>query len=383
MPVGGHSSLLDELDEVENENELQQTQDSATPAGVKQNQLPLQAHTLPIAGSAAAAAPSNPSAVGAEAAIPAHTPLAKYLQRLAGAPEEAEEAEEETVTDADAPLGAEAEDGANDAAVPSVPASASAAAAHAADATSTRASLLSSLLLEVAAPALAAVAAPSRTLSHRSKRWCVRLCVDAAHTADSGDRSDARLQPQLGHLSAQLGQIRLLHLAALALAALQLLCCSAQLLLAFAQHLGLFALLPLLLGSSASIAVPAPVGTQWLPSVYLVLCAVALLNAAAAYVSPLRSLLNRRAALDHHRDPRPLTSWCCVVHVRGSCCPLFFSVAVFSARLHPLALILRVVPAQHGRAGGVGTGIEAPDTGADGAGDRAPGVPPCALSAAH
>ena len=297
MPVGGHSSLLDELDELEGEDELQ-TQEAAAAAAVavRQNQLPLQAHALHVVGTVAAAAipASDPGAVAAEAAIPAHTPLAKYLQRLAGAPEEEEE--EAPVTDADALPDAEAEDDANAPAnaadVPSIPASASAAATPAADAgSSTRASLLSSLLLEMAAPALAAAVLPSHTLSHRSKRWCVRLCVDAAHTADSGDRSDARLQPQLHQLSAQLGQIRLLHLAALVSATLQLLCCGVQLLLAFAQHLALDALLPLLLGSSASpsaVAAPAPIGMQWMPCIYLVLCLVALLNAATAYVSPLR-----------------------------------------------------------------------------------------------
>ena len=295
MPVG--HSLLDDLEEAEPEDGHE-----------------LLAHT---AASVAASAASTSSALlalqsndaASVSALPAHTPLAKYLQRLNGEeespeittrePEEKEEAEEE---EADSNEQEREQNSSTDAA----PAHHLSASAVRPSIGTLSASLL--LLLELVGPGLARAFAPTHTLADRSKLWCIDACVQAQAVASaaqarqsrglqarqSSGRARSTLQQQQQQIASQLAQIRQIYVVSIVLALLQVLLFASQLLLLFSRQLGLTLLLPLMLGSSSldeaalQSQLPPPPPTASIQAqafIYLVLCIGASWNAITAYVS--------------------------------------------------------------------------------------------------
>jgi hypothetical protein len=258
-----HSSLLDELQEV---------------AGDEVDALP-SLHQSSDAGTG----PQPEPCAASSSSLPAHTPLAKYMARLNGDSSlEDEDAHSNRSSDEELKFEAPAE---------AAPATSAPSRAYS-DATSSASApwrLLSQVAFEIASPCLVATCTPTHTLSHRSKQWCIRVCIDTTKThapttsiAESIQQQSARSQ-----ITRQMQQLRRIYLIAIAVALLQLLFFGAQLSMLLLQQLALPFLVRLLLDGVPHEWPTRPSGwtIHWMPMIYAVWCLVAVWNATIAYVS--------------------------------------------------------------------------------------------------
>lgn len=265
-PPLSHGSLFDDLQESDDAGIASITSEGDIPASVTRGE----AHIDAAHPNIAARSPTR------QAEIPSNTPLARYMAKLNGAPVEDEATAREQ----------EDEDPHDAASIDEQSAAATSASSSSSSASSSSWRLASEICLEIAAPSLVTLFVPRRTLSWKSKQWCLRTCIAANEEASEENTSAAEQRGiTTQQIAQQAKQIHRIYMYAFAVSLLQLVFFCSQMLMHLVQPIFSTIIVPILLSTTSTTIVLSPVEVDFVVCLWTSLTILSVVNLMVIWVS--------------------------------------------------------------------------------------------------